>query len=106
MHCFFCPQGAHCAATLVSLAHAIAAGRLRKQYRHAKVGMMRYIFKRIAQEIWHALVYFFVLLALCLSWFIGITRFWDNVSNPILGSQQPTVGCQPQCRTLSIAYCS
>jgi hypothetical protein len=41
---------------------------------------MRYIFRRIVQEIWHALVYCFVLLALCLSWFIGITRFWDNVS--------------------------
>jgi hypothetical protein len=41
---------------------------------------MRYICRRIVQEVWHALVYFFVLLALCLSWFIGITRFWDNVS--------------------------
>jgi hypothetical protein len=76
----------------LSLVRAIAVGRLRKQYKRAKVGMLRYIFRRIVQEIWHALVYCFVLLALCLSWFIGITRFWDNVSTVTApsGSQQPT----------------
>jgi hypothetical protein len=42
--------------------------------------MCTYIWKRVLQELWHALVYAFVLLALCLSWFIGLTRFWDNVS--------------------------
>jgi hypothetical protein len=41
--------------------------------------MLRHAFVRLVQELWHALVYAFVLLALCLSWFIGITRFWDNV---------------------------
>lgn len=45
-----------------------------------RVGLMRHIFLRIVQELWHALVYAFVLLTLCLSWFIGMTRFWDNVS--------------------------
>jgi hypothetical protein len=76
---------------LLVTVHAIAPGRLRKQYKRAKVGMLHYIFRRIVQEIWHALVYAFVLLALCLSWFIGITRFWDNVSavTKLSCSQQP-----------------
>jgi len=47
------------------------------------VGLMRHIFLRIVQELWHALVYAFVLLTLCLSWFIGMTRFWDNVSRSV-----------------------
>jgi hypothetical protein len=57
---------------------AVSAGRLRRRTR--RPGMCTYIWKRVLQELWHALVYAFVLLALCLSWFIGLTRFWDNVS--------------------------
>eukprot|EP00878_Enallax_costatus_P034035 GHUV01037640.1.p1 GENE.GHUV01037640.1~~GHUV01037640.1.p1 ORF type:complete len:143 (+),score=22.41 GHUV01037640.1:346-774(+) len=34
---------------------------------------------RIGQEIAYAFAYGFILLTLCLSWFIGMTRFWDNV---------------------------
>lgn len=34
---------------------------------------------RLAREAAYAFAYAWVLLALCLSWFIGITRFWDDV---------------------------
>eukprot|EP00879_Flechtneria_rotunda_P000384 GHRR01000476.1.p1 GENE.GHRR01000476.1~~GHRR01000476.1.p1 ORF type:complete len:402 (+),score=52.39 GHRR01000476.1:347-1552(+) len=36
---------------------------------------------RVVQEILYAAAYGWVLLVLCLSWFIGMTRFWDNVHN-------------------------
>lgn len=36
---------------------------------------------RLGQEVVYAVAYGFILLALCLSWFIGMTRFWDNVHN-------------------------
>lgn len=35
---------------------------------------------RIGQEILYAFAYGFILFQICLSWFIGMTRFWDNVS--------------------------
>lgn len=38
------------------------------------------ILGRLGQEVLYAITYAFILLALCLSWFIGMTRFWDNVS--------------------------
>jgi hypothetical protein len=76
------PTGQHGLCALLHVRHYCVAfapaGRLRPGRRH--VSLMRHIFSRIVQELWHALVYAFVLLALCLSWFIGITRFWDNVS--------------------------
>lgn len=65
----------------VSFVSCASVGRLRPSGRR-RVSLLRHIFRRIVQELWHALVYAFVLLALCLSWFIGITRFWDNVSVP------------------------
>ncbi|KAF8067409.1 MCM5 [Scenedesmus sp. PABB004] len=38
----------------------------------------RTLLGRVAREAAHALCYGFLLLALALSWFIGMTRFWDN----------------------------
>lgn len=38
------------------------------------------IIGRLLQELAYALAYVFILVTLCLSWFIGMTRFWDNVS--------------------------
>eukprot|EP00878_Enallax_costatus_P000743 GHUV01000859.1.p1 GENE.GHUV01000859.1~~GHUV01000859.1.p1 ORF type:complete len:406 (+),score=47.39 GHUV01000859.1:224-1441(+) len=39
------------------------------------------IMGRFVQEVAYALAYGFILLTLCLSWFIGMTRFWDNRHN-------------------------
>jgi membrane-associated phospholipid phosphatase len=39
------------------------------------------IMGRLGQEIAYAFAYAFILVTLCLSWFIGMTRFWDNVHN-------------------------
>jgi hypothetical protein len=39
------------------------------------------ILGRLGQEIAYAFAYAFILVTLCLSWFIGATRFWDNVHN-------------------------
>lgn len=62
-----------------------AGAGLRPNLRRKHAGLLHYIGRRILQELWHALVYAFVLLTLCLSWFIGMTRFWDNVSSLLLG---------------------
>ena len=37
--------------------------------------------RRIVSEFFYAVIYGFVLLVLCLSWFIGLTRFWDDLHN-------------------------
>jgi membrane-associated phospholipid phosphatase len=37
--------------------------------------------KRLALEVAYAILYCFLLFVLLLSWFIGITRFWDNRHN-------------------------
>jgi uncharacterized iron-regulated membrane protein len=37
--------------------------------------------RRITAEFVYAVVYGFTLLVLCLSWFIGLTRFWDDLHN-------------------------
>jgi membrane-associated phospholipid phosphatase len=39
------------------------------------------ILGRLGQEVAYAFAYAFILVTLCLSWFIGMTRFWDNVHN-------------------------
>jgi hypothetical protein len=37
--------------------------------------------RRIVAEFMYAVIYGFTLLVLCLSWFIGLTRFWDDLHN-------------------------
>lgn len=80
------------------------AGRLRPTGRR-RVSLLRHIYSRIVQELWHALVYAFVLLALCLSWFIGITRFWDNVSSVTASHNMHTAGVT-ECRQGESSQCN
>ena len=35
--------------------------------------------RRVVSEFFYAVIYGFTLLVLCVSWFIGLTRFWDDL---------------------------
>ena len=62
---------------------------------------------RLGQEILYALAYAFLLLVLCLSWFIGMTRFWDNVSRCFWSERRYSIAMQYlEIISLRYAICS